>query len=202
MSKDFIYLASASPRRRALLEQIGVPFRARPAEVCEARRPRELPDAYVTRLARAKAARIWDDVAASQARPVLAADTAVVIDRQVLGKPRDREEALQMLANLSGRSHSVLTAVVVRHGRRVLSELSASEVRFRLTTERERWAYCATAEPLDKAGSYAIQGMGAVFIEHINGSYSSVMGLPIAVTALLLAEFGFPAWLHTPRSPA
>jgi len=196
MKRDFIYLASASPRRRALLEQIGVAFKVRPAEVCETRRPRELPGAYVTRVARAKADRIWDEVAAGQARPVLAADTAVVIDRRVLGKPRDTGEALRMLADLSGRSHSVLTAVVVRYGRQVLSELSASEVQFRATTERERLAYCATGEPLDKAGSYAIQGMGAIFIEHISGSYSSVMGLPVAVTALLLAEFGCPVWLH------
>ncbi|MCZ6585603.1 MAG: Maf family protein [Gammaproteobacteria bacterium] len=195
MRKDFIYLASASPRRCALLEQIGVPFQARPAAVCEARRPRELVGAYVTRVARDKADKIWDEVAASEARPVLAADTAIVIDRRILGKPRDTEEALQMLADLSGRSHRVLTAVVVRYGSRVLSELSASKVRFRVTTERERLAYCATGEPLDKAGSYAIQGMGAIFIEHISGSYSSVMGLPVAVTALLLAEFGCPTWL-------
>ncbi len=107
-----------------------------------------------------------------------------------------------MLADLSGRSHRVLTAVVVRYGSRVLSELSTSKVRFRATTERERLAYCATGEPLDKAGSYAIQGMGAIFIEHISGSYSSVMGLPVAVTALMLEEFGFPTWLHTTERPA
>ena len=202
MRKDFIYLASASPRRCALLEQIGVPFEARPAEICETRRPRELPGAYVTRLAREKADRIWDEVAVGLARPVLAADTTIVVDRRVLGKPRDTEEALQMLADLSGRSHSVLTAVAVRYGHRVLSELSASEVRFRATTERERMAYCATGEPLDKAGSYAIQGMGAIFIEHISGSYSSIMGLPVAVTALLLAEFGCPTWLHPTETPA
>ncbi len=202
MRRDFIYLASASPRRGALLEQIGVSFKVRPAEVCETRRSGELPGAYVTRLARAKADRIWDEVAANLARPVLAADTAIVIDRRVLGKPRDSKDALQMLADLSGRSHSVLTAVVVRYGRRVLSELSTSEVRFRATTERERLAYCATGEPLDKAGSYAIQGMGAIFIEHISGSYSSVMGLPVAVTAQLLSEFGCPTWLHPAEVPA
>lgn len=200
MSKDFIYLASASPRRRALLEQIGVPFQVRPAEITETRRPRERPGGYVTRLAREKAAKIWDEMAPDRVRPVLAADTVVVLDRQVLGKPRNVEEALQMLAGLSGRRHSVLTAVVVGTGQRALSELSRSEVNFRRTTERERLAYCATGEPLDKAGSYAIQGMGAVFIEHISGSYSSVMGLPLATTARLLAEFGFPTWLHSPQS--
>ena len=107
-----------------------------------------------------------------------------------------------MLADLSGRTHRVLTAVAVRHGPRLLSELSSSEVRFRETTERERVAYVATGEPLDKAGSYAIQGMGAVFIDHISGSYSAVMGLPLAMTALLLAEFGVPTWLHTNAKPA
>ncbi len=202
MKRDFIYLASASPRRRALLEQIGVPFQARAADVGEARRPREPPGAYASRLARAKADKIWDDVAASLARPVLAADTVVVIGRRVLGKPRDFEEASLMLAYLSGRSHRVLTAVVLRHGRRVSSELSASRVRFRPTTEHERLAYCATGEPLGKAGGYAIQGMGAIFIEHVSGSYSSVMGLPVAVTALMLEEFGFPTWLHSTERPA
>ena len=202
MKRDFIYLASASPRRRALLEQIGVPFQARAADVDEARRPRELPGAYASRLAREKADKIWDDVAASLARPVLAADTVVVIGRRVLGKPRDIEEASRMLADLSGRSHRVLTAVVLRHGRRVSSELSASRVRFRPTTEHERLAYCATGEPLGKAGGYAIQGMGAIFIEHVSGSYSSVMGLPVAVTALMLEEFGFPTWLHSTERPA
>jgi len=196
-----MYLASASPRRHALLEQIGVSFQARPAQVCEARCPGELPDAYVTRLAREKADTVCDELAAGEARPVLGADTAVVIDGQVFGKPRDAEEALQMLADLSGRTHRVLTAVAVRHGPRLLSELSSSEVRFRETTERERVAYVATGEPLDKAGSYAIQGMGAVFIDHISGSYSAVMGLPLAKTALLLAEFGVPTWLHTNAKP-
>jgi len=196
-----MYLASASPRRHALLEQIGVSFQARPAQVCEARRPGELPDAYVTRLAREKADTVCDELAVGEARPVLGADTAVVIDGQVFGKPRDAEEALQMLADLSGRTHRVLTAVAVRHGPRLLSELSSSEVRFRETTERERVAYVATGEPLDKAGSYAIQGMGAVFIDHISGSYSAVMGLPLAKTALLLAEFGVPTWLHTNAKP-
>ena len=191
-----MYLASASPRRGALLEQIGVPFEVWPAEVSESRRSCELPSAYVDRVARAKASKIWNEFAAGQDRPVLAADTAVVVDGQVLGKPRDAEDALHMLARLSGRSHHVLTAVVVHHGERVLSEISTSEVRFRATTERERVAYVATGEPLDKAGSYAIQGMGAVFIEHISGSYSAVMGLPVALTAMLLAEFGLPAWLH------
>ena len=197
-----MYLASASPRRYALLEQIGVPFQAHPAEICETRRPGELPDAYVTRLACEKADTVWNEVAASEERPVLAADTAVVIGGQIFGKPRDAEEAVQMLADLSGRTHNVLTAVAVRYGQRLLSELSSSEVRFREMTERERLAYVATGEPLDKAGSYAIQGKGAVFIEHISGSYSAVMGLPLALTVLLLAEFGVPSWLQSTEKPA
>ncbi len=191
-----MYLASASPRRSALLEQIGVPFEVRPAAISESRHDGERPDAYVDRVARAKALKVWDDVAAGQNRPVLAADTAVVIDDQVLGKPDDEDAALQMLADLSGRSHQVVTAVALHHGQRVLSDVSTSEVRFRSTTERERLAYVATGEPLDKAGSYAIQGMGAVFIEHISGSYSAVMGLPLALTATLLAQYGRPDWLH------
>jgi septum formation protein len=196
MRKDFIYLASASPRRRALLEQLGVPFEVRPAEISEIRRPDEDPGAYVTRLAREKADRIWEEFADRDARPVLAADTTVVVDGQVLGKPRDDEHALQMLADLSGKKHRVLTAVAVRNGARCTSALSSSEVTFRAMTDSERRAYVATGEPAGKAGSYAIQGKGAVFIEHISGSYSGVMGLPLSLTAALLAELRLPEWLY------
>ncbi len=191
-----MYLASASPRRCSLLEQIGVSFEVRPADISEARHTGEDPGAYVRRLACEKADRVWDEVASSDARPVLAADTAVVVDGQVLGKPRDARDALQMLADLSGKTHRVLTAVAVRDGSRRRSEVSSSEVKFRETTEDERRAYVATGEPMGKAGSYAIQGMGAVFIECINGSYSSVMGLPLNLTAALLAELELPGWLH------
>ena len=191
-----MYLASASPRRRTLLEQIGVQFEARPADILETRRPDEAPGAYVTRLACEKANRVWDETAGSDARPVLAADTAVVVDGRVLGKPSDACDALQMLAELSGKTHRVLTAVAVRDGSRQRCELCSSEVTFRETTDDERRAYVATGEPMGKAGSYAVQGMGAVFIERINGSYSSVMGLPLNLTAALLAEMELPGWLH------
>jgi len=197
MRKDFIYLASASPRRRALLEQIGVPVQVRPAGVCESHHPEESADDYVLRLARAKADAVWGMLDDEQPRPVLAADTVVVMDQCLLGKPRNTSGALQMLTQLSGRSHRVLTGVAVRYGERLLSRLSTSEVRFRTTTAAERTAYCATGEPFDKAGGYAIQGLGAVFVEYLNGSYSSVMGLPLAETVVLLKEFGFPTWLSS-----
>ncbi len=195
MRRDFIYLASASPRRRVLLEQIGVPFRVRPSQVPEERAVGETPEACVMRLAMTKADSVWESLAAGQARPVLAADTLVVVDDQVLGKPGDTGEAVDMLARLSGRTHRVLTAVALRYRDRVLSRLNATEVRFRATTNEERIAYCETGEPMGKAGSYAIQGRGAVLVEHLNGSYSSVVGLPLAETADLLVELGFPLWI-------
>lgn len=194
MRRDFIYLASASPRRRTLLEQIGVPFRVRPSRIPEDRGPAEPPEACVLRLATAKADAVWDSLEAAEARPVLAADTLVVVDDQVLGKPRDVDDAAHMLSRLSGRSHRVLTGVALRYQDRTLSRLNATEVRFRATTDEERIAYCETGEPIGKAGSYAIQGRGAVLVERLDGSYSSVVGLPLAETADLLQELGFPLW--------
>ena len=196
MERNFIYLASASPRRLELLGRIGVPFAVCPAEVDERRGPREAPADYVLRTAAAKAAAGWQSPPVqADPRPVLAADTAVVVEGRVLGKPRDTAAALEMLAALSGRTHVVLTAVALKEGAAAEVLLSTNEVRFRATTEAERSAYCATGEPLDKAGAYGIQGRGAVFIEHLRGSYSAVMGLPLYETALLLARFGLPAWL-------
>jgi septum formation protein len=195
MGTDFVYLASASPRRADLLRQIGVPFEVLPARLPEARRAAERPETYVQRLAQAKADAIWDELRAAPRAPVLAADTAVVLEDRVLGKPVDRVEALAMLAALSGRTHRVLTAVALRYqdDRRTL--LSENEVRFRTLSEHDSVAYCAGDEPYDKAGGYAIQGRAAVFIEHLSGSYSSVMGLPLAETAALLSRYGMPAWL-------
>jgi septum formation protein len=200
MTRDFIYLASASPRRGELLRQIGVPFEAHPAAIDERRLPNESPADYVLRIAAAKADTVWAS-AAVQARPrlVLAADTAVVVDDEVFGKPRDNGEALRMLETLSGRSHIVVTAVAIRAGSGADALVAASEVKFRATTHRERAAYCATGEPLDKAGAYGIQGLGAAFIEQLHGSYSAVMGLPLFETALLLDRFGCPFWLAAPR---
>jgi septum formation protein len=197
MGKDFIYLASASPRRGELLRQIGVDFVVRPARIAERRRDEEPAGDYVQRIAQAKAASIWARVAAESApRPVLAADTAVVVNGQVLGKPESRDDALRMLLQLSGRSHEVVTAVALLYEQEVQMRVNSSKVRFRATTERERAAYCATREPIDKAGGYGIQGMAAVFVEEINGSYSAVMGLPLCETASMLLRYGIPGWLH------
>ncbi len=185
-------LASASPRRRALLEQIGVPHRVRPAQVDESQGPSEAPRDYVLRLAREKALAV---VAQGESLPVLAADTAVVLDGVVYGKPADRAAGLATLAALSGRTHQVLTAVALAHGATVRSALSVSEVHFRALTAAEREAYWASGEPCDKAGAYAIQGRAAVFIEWLHGSFSGVMGLPLFETATLLAAAGIPSWL-------
>ena len=193
MKKDFLYLASASPRRSELLRQIGVRFRVRSAAVAEDRLAGETPEAYVVRLAAAKAEAVW--AAVEESRPVLGADTAVVLDGDVLGKPQTPEEAARMLERLSGRKHAVLTAVAVRHGGGLETRLSRSEVRFRATTAHERLAYCATGEPFDKAGGYGIQGHAAVFVEELSGSYSGVVGLPLFETADLLAGCGVPFWL-------
>jgi len=200
MHSDFIYLASASPRRRELLAQIGVAFEARPASISEEPERNEAPLRYVERIALAKAAAVWDLISAEAPRPVLGADTAVIVDDDVLGKPSTREAALEMLERLSGRSHVVLTAVAVRYEQNVESAINESKVRFRHTTRREREAYCDSGEPFDKAGGYAIQGMGAVFISDISGSYSGVMGLPLFETARLLRRFAIPGWLSAPGS--
>jgi septum formation protein len=194
MKKDFVYLASASPRRSELLRQIGVPFEVRPAEIAETQAAGEPADALVLRLAAEKADVVWRRVPAEERRPVLAADTAVVLDERVLGKPADQAEAEAMLAALSGRTHRVLTAVALRCGDTAETLLSSSEVTFRATTRDERAAYCRSGEPLDKAGGYGIQGRAAMFVEHLAGSYSGVVGLPLFETAALLARCGVALW--------
>ena len=194
MNKDFVYLASASPRRSELLRQIGVPFQVRPAAVIEDQHAGETPEEYVVRLAAAKAETIWAAMG-GDTRPVLAADTAVVLDGVVLGKPADAGEAAAMLERLSGRSHRVLTAVALRYPGGLETRLSTSEVRFRVTTPEERRAYCATGEPFDKAGGYGIQGQAAVFVEELKGSYSGVVGLPLSETAALLKRCELKFWL-------
>ena len=194
MRKDFVYLASASPRRQALLVQIGVRFEVRIPAIDEARAPGEPPDGYVRRLAEAKAEAVWRAFAVDAARPVVAADTAVVLGERVLGKPDGPNAALEMLEALSGQTHRVFTAVAVRGPAGADSAVNVSEVRFRATTDGERRAYCATGEPYDKAGGYGIQGFGAVFVERLSGSYSGVMGLPLCETALLLGRAGVAGW--------
>ena len=196
MNQPAIYLASASPRRRDLLTLLGVSYRSIAVGCDESVRPRERPLAYVRRLALAKAQAGAAAVGAVDA-PVLGADTAVVLGRQILGKPRDRADGLSMLAALSGREHRVLTAVAVRQGDRVEVVVSESRVKFAETTEAERVAYWDTGEPADKAGGYAVQGLGAVFITRIRGSQSGIMGLPLRETAVLLQSFSVPVFPWT-----
>lgn len=202
MRKDFIYLASSSPRRRELLDQVGVPYRVYPADIDELQLARESPPDYVLRLARAKAEAVWQALPAQEQRPVLAADTAVVLDGRVLGKPTDTQGAIEMLDALSGRCHEVLTGVTLRVATGSESRLSRSEVRMRAMSPAERHSYCRSSEPLDKAGAYAIQGRAAVFIESLHGSFSGVMGLPLFETAALLAPLELPGWLYAAHASA
>jgi septum formation protein len=188
MSSNFVYLASASPRRRELLTQIGVRHESHPVDIDETRRPGEAPGDYVTRLAETKAETAWSRIAPGLRRPVIAADTAVVVDEEVLGKPRDREDALRMLALLSGRVHEVYTAVALCNEGGENSRVNVSRVQFRTLRPGEAERYWASGEPQDKAGSYAVQGHAAVFIERLEGSYSGVMGLPLFETAALLGQ--------------
>jgi septum formation protein len=184
-------LASVSPRRRELLEQIGVPHVFVGAHIDESVLRTESPPEYVRRMARTKALAIWNQ---DPSLPVLAADTAVVLDGVTLGKPRDRLDALHMLARLSGRTHEVLTAVALATRDGLTLRLSTSSVRFRTMTPEECAAYWETGEPHDKAGAYAIQGRATVFIESLSGSYSGVMGLPLFETAELLRAAAVPYW--------
>src|SRR3989475_1200310 len=193
-----IYLASRSPRRRELLSQIGVRFhlllfRARPGEgpdVDEISMPGELPDLYVERMARAKAEAGWRRMLQRNLplAPVLAADTTVSLDRKIFEKPMDRAQAVEMLQQLSGHTHEVLTAVALKQDDWMESALSRSEVRFKTLNAREIEQYVATGEGDDKAGAYAIQGRAARFVIELRGSYSGVMGLPLYETAELLEK--------------
>jgi septum formation protein len=187
-----VCLASRSPRRRELLEQIGVPHVVATPDIDETVLAGEGAADYVVRMARCKAHAVR---AHGTPLPVLGADTSVVIDERIHGKPANEEEGVAMLARLSGRTHQVLTAVALASDGGVLHRLSASEVRFRRLTRAECLAYWRTGEPRDKAGGYAVQGRGAVFIEHLSGSYSGVMGLPLFETAQLLAAAGVLSWL-------
>lgn len=182
-----LILASASPRRRDLLAQLGYSFDVRPTEVDEAPRPGETPDALVARLARDKARAGLADAPDSL---VIASDTVVAVDGEVLGKPTDRDDAVAMLARLSDRSHRVLSAVCVAGGDDEDCATSESVVWFRPVTRSECEAYWATGEPADKAGAYAIQGLAGTFVRHLEGSYTGVMGLPLFETARLLAAAG------------
>lgn len=189
-----LVLASASPRRRALLARLGLDFEVRPVDADETPRSGESPEALALRLARVKAAAV-----AMPGEVVLGADTVVAADAELLGKPADADEAARMLRRLSGRGHEVWTGVaVVRSGApdgvaREIARACRTEVVFRRLGEEEIAAYAATAEPLDKAGGYAIQGGAAGFVERVEGDYDNVVGLPLALVQQLLMEIGFPA---------
>jgi septum formation protein len=197
-----VYLASKSPRRRELLRQVGVDFELlllrsdgpRGADVTEEVLPGEAPLDYVARVAREKAAFAADLVVRRRMhqRPVLAADTTVTIDGDILGKPANAAEAIAMLQKLSGRTHQVLTAIAVQWPDFTGQVTQVSEVRFGVLSPGAIAAYCATAEPYDKAGGYGIQGPAAQFIEHIAGSHSGIMGLPLYETVQLLRQAGLP----------
>jgi len=188
-SNPLIYLASASPRRSALLDQIGVAHRVHPVDVDETARNDEAPEQYVRRLAVLKAETLWEQLAAAQRQPVLGADTAVVLDDQILGKPRDENDCVRMLRLLSGRTHQVFTAVALRAST-CQSRVNVSDVTFRKLADEEIRLYWRSGEPADKAGAYAVQGRAALFIERIAGSYSGIMGLPLFETGELLAAIG------------
>lgn len=188
-SASHIVLASGSPRRAELLRQIGLPFVVRPPDVDESLRPGESPERYVERLAIGKARAV-----VAEDGPALGADTAVVVDEEILGKPADRASAIDMILRLSGRTHRVLTGVAVTDGRAVRSCVVAADVTFRAITRDEAAAYWETGEPRDKAGGYGIQGIGGIFAQSINGSYSAVVGLPLAETEALLHAIGVNTW--------
>jgi septum formation protein len=187
VSECRVVLASASPRRRELLNLIGIEHEVRPANIDETMRPRETPRRHVERLAREKASAI------AKRDPdliTIGADTIVVINRKVLGKPRDTDDAAGMLGLLSGREHMVTTAVAVARGKKLRSAVEEVRVRFRRLRDDEIEAYIATGEPMDKAGAYGIQGYGATIVERIEGDYFSVMGLPIVRLIGLLRDVG------------
>lgn len=188
MKADLI-LASASPRRRELLAQIGVRHRVQAADVDETVLSGEAAEDYVLRLARAKAGALpAGDV------PVLGADTSVVVDGRVLGKPVDDADARAMLRRLSGREHQVLSAVALCHGERIEARLSVTRVWFRVVDNALIERYVASGEPRDKAGAYGIQGLGGALVTRIDGSYTGVVGLPLAETVDLLQAFNVPFW--------
>ncbi len=191
-----IYLASQSPRRAELLRQIGVPFTQIVCDIDETPLVGEKPEIYVQRMAEQKAVAGLQMVKRQQlaSMPLLASDTTVVCDGQILGKPGSDAEAHTMLTHLSGQSHQVMTAIALTDGNITRTQLVSTEVCFNDLTEQQITDYIATGEPRDKAGAYGIQGKGAVLVAAINGSYSSVVGLPLAEVAHQLSQFNIPVW--------
>ena len=195
MSRDVLVLASRSPRRRELLAQLGIEHEVIPADIDETPRAGEPPGDYVLRIAREKAEAVRASLA--EGRWVLGADTAVVCDGRIYGKPTDEGDAERMLGELAGRAHHVYSAVALCGPDGAEHEaLQVSRVRFRALARDEIRAYVATGDPLDKAGAYGVQGRAAAFIEHLEGSYSGVMGLPLFETSGLLAAAGLPSGLQ------
>jgi len=188
MTGPSLVLASASPRRLAILGQLGLEARVRPADVDEAVRPGELPHAHVRRLARAKA----EAVAATEPEAlVIGGDTVVVLDGRVLGKPADERDAVSMLLLLAGRTHEVLSGVAVAAETGVFDTVGRTQVRFREFDARVAEAYVRTGEPLDKAGAYGIQERGAALVEEVRGDYSTVVGLPVPGLLTLFSRAGW-----------
>lgn len=184
-----IYLASKSPRRAELLRQVGIEFALKAIDIDETRAATESPAEYVCRMAMTKARIAAEQMKGQQEDcAVLAADTTIALDGDTIGKPADRKQCCEILRQLSGRQHLVLSAVALAIRGKVALRLSQNRVSFRALSESEIESYCATEEPMDKAGAYAIQGKAAIFIEHLEGSYSAVMGLPLFETAELLRE--------------
>jgi len=185
-----LILASSSPRRRDLLSQLGLVAESIAPAIDESRLPRETPGRYARRMALSKA-RAVDSRVSDQTAILIAADTVIALDGDILGKPRDESDAVRMLSRLSGREHSVFSAVAVgRVGGSFACKLAETRVWLRATTRSEREAYWATGEPGDKAGGYAIQGLGAAFVERIEGNYPTVVGLPLFEMLMLLAAHG------------
>lgn len=190
-----IVLASASPRRADLLRQMGLRFSVSPVSIDETPRPGDAPAHYVERLAREKA-NAGFALADNDECLVLGSDTSVVCDDVIMGKPSDVPEAAAMLAQLSGRIHKVMTAVALAGEYGCFARVVETEVRFKPLSQPEINAYCATGEPMDKAGAYGIQGRGGIFVDGLWGSYSAVVGLPLEETATLMAEAGQPVWMY------
>ena len=185
-----LILASQSPRRRELLSRLGLAFTVRVADIDETMDPHQLPFDEVARLSRDKAAAVAET--APEGAVVVAADTVVVLENRVLGKPHSREEAAEMLRSLSGRPHQVMTGMTVRHGSHAESDTVVTDVHFRPLSEAEIEAYVATGEPMDKAGAYGIQGLASIFIDRLAGDYYNVMGLPLCRLCAMLRAAGVP----------
>lgn len=191
-----IYLASQSPRRQELLQQIGVPFQQLVCGIDETPYVDESPEEYVCRMARQKAEAGWQLIQKQglPEMPLLSADTSVVLGSKILGKPDNPDHACDMLLALSGNCHAVMTAIAVTNGRKTIVRLSTTQVQMTGFNQTRAEAYVATGEPSDKAGAYGIQGYGAILVESIRGSYSGVVGLPLQETADVLSEFGITPW--------